>query len=131
MKLSKEGFLNPMKVNKYSATERQEARKKLIEQLPPKSRSHKSGDWFEHRDYDYDDEEWKGYRPFIEETIGGRFLNVLDKLNIINRKTSDRSWRDCQETHWLYGHVAVAPNGMVYSDAHEKAKFNKIFKKNS
>jgi hypothetical protein len=114
-----------------NSSERQRGRKELEEQLPPQFFTY-SREWnelnnpypHEHRD------DWRGYKPFSECTIGGRFLTVLTKLELI--PSLNRGWaaasdrRIVQDTHYLYEKLAVAPDGYVYIGPKENIQVMKL-----
>ena len=104
--------------NKYSATDRQANTKELIDNLPSRFFTY-SREWNElnnpypHEHYD----DWRGYKPFTEYTIGGKFLNTLIKIQLLDSYIEvgpNRQHRRNQDLHYLYEKLAVAPDGYVY-----------------
>jgi hypothetical protein len=95
------------------ASERQQGKKDLIERLPSEFFTY-SREWNELNDpYPHEHwSDWQGWRPFTEYTIGGKFLQTLTKLGLLEDRTWDNHRN--QNTWYLYELVSVAPDGYIY-----------------
>jgi hypothetical protein len=111
-------------ITKYSATERQEAKKELEDQLPAEFFTYSRCWWTLNEPYPHDHwDDWQSYKPFTENTIGGKFLTALTKLHIIDPFVDNGygGHKKNQEVYWLYEKLAVAPSGYIYiSDGPDK-----------
>lgn len=104
------------RLTKYSATERQKGKKELIEQLPTEFLSYRDT-WWTREDYgSCYDEDWVSSSRFNEVTIGGKFLMVLTKLNILEQEVQSwgRAYYKHIETYHLFEKLAIAPDGYIY-----------------
>ena len=105
------------RLTKYSATERQEGKKELLAQLPNDFFTYENS-WWTRDEYPHEHwDDWQAYRGFNEQTIGGKFLLILTKLNII--ETVAHEWRSRpsykhSDAYALFEMLAVAPDGFIY-----------------
>lgn len=115
----------PKKISKYSTTERQAINKELREETPPISLKHTIvGDKYRD-DLDWQNKDWIGYNH-IAQTVGGKFLNTLFRLDILNLHEDIYGK---SSIHSLLRKIATAPNGVISGDFYEKNTLEKIFKK--
>lgn len=104
-------------ITKYSATERQQGKKELEEQLPREFFTY-SRCWWDNENYSpYDGwEDWSCSSRFNEITIGGKFLVLLGKLDILEQEYyNGRRYFKHSETYGLFEKLAIAPDGYIYA----------------